>query len=146
MSTGNVFVTDAAEWGRRVRAASEHAGPWPKVSIWSGEGDRIVNPVNADDLVEQWTDVHGADQDADETDDAPGYRHRVFDDAAGMPVVEHWSSVDLTHAVPVDVASGCGIDAVDSSQFDFAGNDYIEDVGVCSSRRIAEFWGLLPAR
>ena len=48
-----------AEWGKRVRDASTHPGPWPKVSIWQGTADVKVNPANARELVEQWTNVHG---------------------------------------------------------------------------------------
>jgi poly(hydroxyalkanoate) depolymerase family esterase len=31
-------------WGDRVRKASDHQGPWPKVSIWHGSRDSVVDP------------------------------------------------------------------------------------------------------
>ena len=31
-------------WGGLVRSASSHRGPWPKLSVWHGSADRIVNP------------------------------------------------------------------------------------------------------
>ena len=34
-----------AQWGAKVRAASSHAGPWPIVSIWHGDADYVVRPV-----------------------------------------------------------------------------------------------------
>ena len=42
-----------------MRRASGHAGPFPRVSIWHGSADPVVNPANAGASVLQWTDVHG---------------------------------------------------------------------------------------
>ena len=50
---------EAREWGDLVRAASPHQGPWPRVSVWHGAADSTVRPTNADEIVKQWTDVHG---------------------------------------------------------------------------------------
>ena len=41
-----------------MRNASNHKGPWPKLSVWHGSADRTVNPANADEIVKQWLDVH----------------------------------------------------------------------------------------
>ncbi|HEX3358178.1 MAG TPA: PHB depolymerase family esterase, partial [Tepidisphaeraceae bacterium] len=49
----------AAELGDLVRNASNHKGPWPKLSVWHGSADRTVNPANADEIVKQWLDLHG---------------------------------------------------------------------------------------
>ena len=57
-SSGDGTFTPA-EWGDRVRQASSHTGPFPKVSIWHGSADTTVHPVNATEEVEQWTNVHG---------------------------------------------------------------------------------------
>ena len=48
----------AGELGDLVRNASDHKGPWPKLSVWHGSADRTVNPANADEIVKQWLDVH----------------------------------------------------------------------------------------
>ena len=34
----------AGELGDLVRNASNHKGPWPKLSVWHGSADRTVNP------------------------------------------------------------------------------------------------------
>jgi poly(hydroxyalkanoate) depolymerase family esterase len=48
----------AGELGDLVRNASNHKGPWPKLSVWHGSADRTVNPANANEIVKQWLDVH----------------------------------------------------------------------------------------
>jgi poly(hydroxyalkanoate) depolymerase family esterase len=45
--------------GDLVRAASKHHGPWPKISVWHGTNDPIVKPINGEDIIRQWTNVHG---------------------------------------------------------------------------------------
>src|SRR5947207_14303352 len=49
--------------GDRVRAASRHRGPWPKISVWHGTSDPIVRPFNGEDIIRQWTNVHGLSAD-----------------------------------------------------------------------------------
>src|SRR5262249_3368124 len=51
-------VRSAKLLGERVRSASNHRGPWPKVSVWHGSADRTVDPANAGEIVKQWLDVH----------------------------------------------------------------------------------------
>jgi poly(hydroxyalkanoate) depolymerase family esterase len=42
----------AEQWGDLVRAASPHAGPWPRLSVWHGSADAIVNPQNMESILE----------------------------------------------------------------------------------------------
>jgi poly(hydroxyalkanoate) depolymerase family esterase len=80
-----------SEWGNRVRRATNNAGPWPKVSIWQGDADTTVNPMNATELMEQWTDVHGIDQIPEVQDSVKGYPHKAYQDANGNALVETYS-------------------------------------------------------
>ena len=43
--------------GDHVRGASNHPGPWPKISVWHGTADTVVRPSNADHIIKQWLDV-----------------------------------------------------------------------------------------
>lgn len=123
-----------AQWGDKVRAASTWTGPWPLVSIWHGDADTTVKPVNLAELMQQWTNVHGIDQTADVSDTVAGYPHRVYKDASGTPRVETYTITGMGHGTPVDPGTGetqCGTAA-----------SYILDVNICSSYYIARFWGL----
>lgn len=123
-----------AAWGNKVRAASSHSGPWPIVSIWHGDADTTVRPANATESMEQWTNVHGADQIADVQDTLGGYPHKVYRNPAGTPVVETWLITGMGHGTPVDPGTG-------PTQCGTAGA-YILDVNICSSYWIGKFFGL----
>ncbi len=123
-----------AQWGSLVRNASSHTGPWPRVSIWHGSADTTVAPINATELVDQWTNVHGIDRTADRRDTVQGHAHEVFTDAAGKPLVEIYTVAGMAHGTPIDPGPGpeqCGTAA-----------PFILDAGICSSLHIARFWGL----
>lgn len=123
-----------AQWGDKVRAASSGTGPWPIVSIWHGDADYTVRPMNLTESLEQWTNVHGIDQVADVNETIGGYPHRVYRDAAGVARVETWTITGMGHGTPVDPGSG-------ETQCGTAGA-YLLDVNLCSSYRIARFFGL----
>ncbi|HVH34946.1 MAG TPA: PHB depolymerase family esterase [Tahibacter sp.] len=123
-----------AQWGDKVRAASSWTGPWPVVSIWHGDADYTVRPLNQAELMQQWTNVHGIDQTADVSDTVAGYPHKVYKDSSGTPLVETWTITGMGHGTPVDPGSG-------ETQCGTAGA-YILDVNICSSYYIARFWGL----
>ncbi|MCP5477162.1 MAG: PHB depolymerase family esterase [Rhodanobacteraceae bacterium] len=121
-------------WGNKVRAASSHNGPWPIVSIWHGDADTTVRPANANESMEQWTNVHGVDQTPEVQDTVGGYPHKVYKNASGEAVVETWSITGMGHGTPVDPGSGerqCG-----------TAGAYILDVDLCSSWYIGRFFGL----
>ena len=74
------------EWGDLVRGASRHRGRWPRVSVWHGDADATVVPMNAESLVRQWTDVHGIEA-APRRDLVDGYPRRTWR-RDGIDVVE----------------------------------------------------------
>lgn len=123
-----------AQWGDKVRAASTWAGPWPIVSIWHGDSDFTVRPMNLNESMEQWTNVHGIDQTADVSDTVAGYPHKVYKDGSGVARVETYTITGMGHGTPVDPGTG-------ESQCGTAGA-YILDVNICSSYYIARFFGL----
>ncbi len=134
---GNTPTDRAAEdWGAAVREVAETLpAAWPVVSLWQGDADTVVAPANQDELLKQWTDVHGIDAAADTTQVSGEVIREVFMDGAGVARVETWRLASFPHAVPIDPEppEACGVAA-----------PFIEDAGVCAVRRIAAFWGLTP--
>jgi poly(hydroxyalkanoate) depolymerase family esterase len=124
----------AHAWGDLVRAASPHAGPWPKLSVWHGDADQTVKPANADEIVKQWTDVHGLGAAPSLETQVDGHRRRVWRDAAGETVLEAYTIAGMAHGVPIDAGAG-GRAA-----------PFFLDAGISSTDRIAEFWGLSAER
>jgi len=146
MRRGNPRVDSPGEWARRVREATDHAGPWPRVSVWHGTGDDVVHPVNGNGLVAQWTALHSVDQEADRVRETARYVHRLYRDREGRAVVEHWAVKGMGHALPVDPGAGCGADPFGLHDLNPWVSDPVQDVGLCASRHIARFWGFQPAR
>ncbi len=129
--------TSSAAWGDRVRQASGHAGPFPRVSIWHGGADRTVSPVNAEAETLQWTNVHGISAEPSAQDTVKGHPRQLFKDAAGNVVVETITVRGMAHGVPVDPGSAadqCG-----------TATAFVLDADVCTSLHIARFWKLAPA-
>ena len=125
-----------AEWGDLVRKDFPgYTGPWPRVAIWQGTKDSVVNPANQTELMKQWTNVHGLGQTPTSSDlPAAGVTRDVYADATGAAVVEVLKVANMDHGVPVDPKSGCGVAA-----------PYVLDVGVCSAAILAADWGLTGA-
>ena len=125
------------DWGDAVRAVAEPTPErWPRLSLWQGTADEVVDPANQRELLEQWRDVHRLEG-APERRAVPGDVEReVHRDAAGATVIEAWRLTDFPHALPVHPEAEpepCG-----------AAAPYLEPAAVCAVRRTAAFWGLLP--
>lgn len=134
MSPG-VDKTPAA-WGDLARGGySGYNGRKPKLSIWHGTSDYTVKNTNSDEIMEQWTNVHGIDQTADLSETIAGFPRKVYKDASGNELVETWSITGMGHGTPVDPGTG-------AQQCGTAGA-YILDVNICSSYHIAKFFGLI---
>ena len=122
-------VKDAKAWGDLVRAASDHRGAWPSVSIWHGEADTTVKPINAGELVKQWANVHGLGADAPTETRIGAATRRAWHDADDRACLIDYSVPGLSHGVPVD-------DADPPAPF-------FLPAGICATWHIAHDWGLL---
>jgi hypothetical protein len=122
----------ARAWGDLVRNASAHRGPWPKISVWHGSDDAIVNPSNMQDALKQWSDVHGVGVRPRLEHTIEGHLRRVWRTEADEDVIEAVSITGMGHGVPLaSRVERCG----NAGPFHF-------DVGISSSHRILTFWGL----
>jgi poly(hydroxyalkanoate) depolymerase family esterase len=122
------------EWGDLARMGDgSFGGPWPRVQIWHGSMDTIVATMNEGELVKQWTNVWGTDQTADETEMIGMHKREAYK-ANGTIVVESYLISGMGHATVVgnDPEGMCPGKT----------GSYFEDHGICSTTRIAAFFGL----
>lgn len=125
------------QWGDLVRAASPHRGSSPRVSIWHGSDDVTVKPKDMQELMEQWTNVLGIDQTPEITETIKGrVQHHVFEDQSGKAMVETFLVGGMKHGTPID--PGPAEDQCGTRPH----AEHILEAGICSSFRIAKFWGL----
>jgi feruloyl esterase len=122
----------ANDWGDLVRNASPHQGPWPRVSVWHGDADATVIPMNAEGIVRQWTNLHGIDA-APRRDVVDGYPRRVWR-RDGIDLVEAYTITGMAHGAPLATGksdTACG-----------KAGAFLLEVGISSSHHIATFFGL----
>jgi poly(hydroxyalkanoate) depolymerase family esterase len=122
------------ELGDLVRKASQHKGKWPKLSVWHGSIDPVVNPANADEIVKQWLDLHQLPAAPMSEGIVNGHPHRVWWNADGDTVVESYTITDMAHGTPLGLADN-------DNRYGNAGAFMIE-AGISSSWLIAKFFGL----
>ena len=121
------------EWRRRVpRGVTGAHGRAPPVSIWHGSVDARVIPHNLQELVEQWTAVHGISAMPARHERNQFLRREVFTDGTSTRV-ESVLVKGLAHAFPIrtDGSTSCG-----------QPGDFVASAGVCAAKEISRFWGL----
>jgi poly(hydroxyalkanoate) depolymerase family esterase len=117
-------------WAGKVRGAAPpgYRGRFPRISIWHGGEDNVVDPANAGLLARQWTAVHGLGGTAGmESSPAPGVRRRIWGPPA-QPTVELWTMDRLRHAYPIN---GIG-----------RASEWVAPAPVSATDRILRFWDL----
>jgi len=124
----------AGELGDLVRNASDHKGPWPKMSVWHGSADRTVNPANANEIVKQWLDVHQLPAAPMSEGIVDGHPRQVWWNADGETIVESYTITDMAHGTPLGTADN-------DERYGVQGAFLIE-AGISSSYHIANFFGL----
>jgi poly(3-hydroxybutyrate) depolymerase len=119
-----------------LRAASPHKGPWPTISIWQGSADHTVAPANADAILGQWRAVHGLAKTSAATETVDGHTRQVWRDADGQIRIEEYRIAGMGHGTPLATAGPDGLGSA---------GPFMLDVGISSTQRIAEFWGIAKA-
>ncbi|MFC8828844.1 PHB depolymerase family esterase [Streptomyces sp. NPDC057137] len=125
------------DWAQRVRNTYPgYTGPWPKVSVWQGDNDPTVVPRNADELRDQWTQVHGLDQtpDRSSTIGPNSTRRDEYLAGDGTVAVEVNRVPAIGHGTPVDPGGG-------AEQCGATGTANFID-SICSSYWVTRFFGL----
>ncbi|MEA2902879.1 MAG: hypothetical protein QOI12_266 [Alphaproteobacteria bacterium] len=128
----------AREWGDLVRRASPHRGQWPRVSVWHGGADATVIPPNANEIVKQWTNVHGLPSKPSFQAVVDGYPRQIWVNDTGDELIESYSIPNMAHGTPLATGEAdeqCG-----------AAGPFLLEVGISSSYHIAKFFGLTGDR
>ncbi|HET9428634.1 MAG TPA: PHB depolymerase family esterase [Allosphingosinicella sp.] len=128
--------TDAEELGRKIRRASPHKGPWPRVQVWHGSADSTVVPSNADAISLQWANLHGLGPEPDRIDEVGGHPRLAWTENDGRPVIEQYNITDMAHGIPLNPGNG-------EHELGEAGAHML-DVGLSSTGHIAAFFGIAP--
>ncbi|MCK1357374.1 PHB depolymerase family esterase [Bradyrhizobium sp. 199] len=124
----------ARELGDLVRNASDHRGPWPKISVWHGSADRTVNPGNANEIVKQWLDLHDLPEAPMAETNVDGYPRQTWWNKDGETLVESYAITDMAHGTPLGLA--------DNDQRYGVEGAFLIEAGISSSYHIAKFFGL----
>lgn len=122
--------------GARVRGASGHEGPWPRVQVWQGSADHLVVPGNADAIVRQWVDVHGLTGAASRADAVAGQARRRWTGPDGRVMIEQVTIAGMGHGTPLNAGTEAGQSGV--------AGPHMLDVGLSSTDHIAAFFGIAP--
>jgi poly(hydroxyalkanoate) depolymerase family esterase len=128
----------AHEWGNLVRKASSHRGPWPRVSVWHGNADKTVIPLNAREILKQWTNLHDLSISPSMKTKVDGFPRETWINDAGDELVEAYAITGMAHGTPLatgKVEGACG-----------APGPFLLPVGISSSYHIAKFFGIAGAR
>lgn len=115
-----------------VREASDHEGPWPILSIWQGDRDTTVDPVNAQAIGDQWRVLHGVGSAPTASGRVAGSRQRVWSNPEGRAVIEEYIVPGMGHGTPLDPSGG----------FDEKPAPFMLDASISSTRHILAFWGI----
>lgn len=104
MTNGTVKTSE--EWANLVQQAAPESSNWPRISIFHGTQDQVVNVKNAEALRIQWLAVHGlTDVDAKSIKMGQTTSH-VWHDENGEIKVEFTLLDDFDHGVPIKPGQG----------------------------------------
>jgi poly(hydroxyalkanoate) depolymerase family esterase len=116
-----------------VRGASKSTGPWPTISVWHGDSDKTVDSSNAGSIVRQWQKIHKVEGEPTRVETVDGFPRKVWCDPDGRVVIEEYIIGEMGHGTPISAEGDEGLGEK---------GKYMLEVGISSTRRIADFWGL----
>ncbi|SHF93017.1 esterase, PHB depolymerase family [Loktanella atrilutea] len=120
-----------------VREASNATDDWPTISVWHGGSDTTVDRSNAGSIVRQWQKIHGVAGPPTREEIVDGFPRRVWCNEIGRVVIEEYIIESMGHGTPIQAGGTKGLGEE---------GKYMLEVGISSTRHIAEFWGLTSAR
>ena len=139
-----VYGTDTntpVAWGDSVKSAyPTYTGAYPKVAVFQGSADYVVNPANETQVMYQWTNVHGASQTAASTiasfNGNPYVTKNIYNDPSGNEVMETYTITGMQHGIAVDTGT-CYQKGGQTGAYSW------EEAGMFSSFWAANFFNIL---
>ncbi len=116
-----------------VRGASKFSGPWPTISVWHGDSDTTVDNSNAGSIVRQWQKIHKVEGPPTRVEMVDGVPREVWCNPDGQVVSEQYIISEMGHGTPISAEGDEGLGQA---------GEYMLEVGISSTRHIADFWGL----
>jgi poly(hydroxyalkanoate) depolymerase family esterase len=121
----------AGDLAMRAKKSSPKQKNWPKLSVWSGGNDEIVNPLNATTLAQYWATLSGITLNP-HTKNNKGYTVKSWENESKITQVELIIVDDLGHGIMVNPKEiNGGIIA-----------DYLLLSPISSTKHIIDFWQL----
>jgi len=128
----------ARDLGALVRRAAPESDTHPRLSIWHGDADHVVKPINADQIASQWAAAYGLPHAPTERQVLPGHSRATWrSPKTGEVIIEANLIHGMGHGTPLATRGDGAIGAA---------APFMLDVGVSSTREIAAFWGLKEPR
>ncbi|MGP3969936.1 extracellular catalytic domain type 1 short-chain-length polyhydroxyalkanoate depolymerase [Streptomyces sp. 6N223] len=99
---GGQITHTPQEWGDLVRAAYPgYEGPYPRMQVFHGTVDDILNYTNFQEEIKQWTNVHGLSQTPEYTDNpTPEWTRTRYGGTGTQVMVEANSFEGYGHGLP----------------------------------------------
>jgi poly(hydroxyalkanoate) depolymerase family esterase len=132
---GGHITHDAQQLAAILVAAAPVPPRAPKLAIWHGGADPMVNVANATLLARQWAAAYGLSPAPDRTDLLFGGGRAIWHGADGEPAMEMIVLPAMGHGSPLSTRGEDGLGAV---------APFMLEVGLSSTLEIARFWGIAP--
>ncbi len=99
---GGYITKTAQQWGDAARAMYPgYTGSYPRMQLWHGTNDFVVNHNNLIEATKQWTNLHGVSQTPVLTDNPqPSWNRTRYGNATVQPPVEAISVQGAGHSIP----------------------------------------------
>ncbi|WP_028774143.1 extracellular catalytic domain type 1 short-chain-length polyhydroxyalkanoate depolymerase [Shewanella waksmanii] len=99
-------AVSAEQLAKQISPQPATSANWPSLSVWTGSQDKIVNPINAQVIAQQWAQLKQLQQPLEETSTS-GYQTQTWyqDNQAVLQLV---TIEKLGHGFPIDASKQGG--------------------------------------
>ncbi|WP_235839726.1 extracellular catalytic domain type 1 short-chain-length polyhydroxyalkanoate depolymerase [Cognaticolwellia mytili] len=119
----------ASELVKEINELISNRKKLPSLSVWTGDVDNVVNPLNAERLANSWGMIISPDATPVKTFQQ-GYQRTQWRDDQGKPQVELVEIANLGHGIPVNSSEKNG-----GKQ-----GDFLLEAPVSAAKSIIDFW------